>query len=136
MWNGDLEACRADGSDFIAQVSASVVKDASGKPICLMVSLVDVTESRRIHEILNRKQKNLEAIFDATPLGMLLVNDAVGVPAAPSVSQKTRAEVRAELMEAIANGDLQALNSDNSFDGRAQAKRATYAATQIARAAK
>ena len=44
-----------------------------------MVSLVDVTESRRIHEILNRKQKNLEAIFDATPLGMLLVNDRMKV---------------------------------------------------------
>ncbi|HOV76736.1 MAG TPA: PocR ligand-binding domain-containing protein, partial [Sedimentisphaerales bacterium] len=85
MWNGDLEACRADGSDFIAQVSASVVKDASGKPICLMVSLVDVTESRRIHEILNRKQKNLEAIFDATPLGMLLVNDCLKVTRANDV---------------------------------------------------
>ncbi|HSV99341.1 MAG TPA: PAS domain S-box protein [Sedimentisphaerales bacterium] len=84
-WNGDMEACRADGSDFIVQVSASAVRDASGKPICLMVSLVDVTESRRIQEILNRKQKNLEAIFDATPLGMLLVNDHLTVTRANGV---------------------------------------------------
>lgn len=35
---------------------------------------VDITERMRIHKILDRKQKNLEAIFDAAPLGMLLVN--------------------------------------------------------------
>ena len=61
------------------QVSAGLVKDRQGQPICLMVSLTDVTESRRIHEILDRKQKNLEAIFDAAPLGMLLVNQQMRV---------------------------------------------------------
>ncbi len=39
----------------------------------------DVTERARIHEILDRKQKNLEAIFDATPVGMLLVNEQMTV---------------------------------------------------------
>ncbi len=38
---------------------------------------VDITERMRTHEILDRKQKNLEAIFDAAPVGMLLVNDEV-----------------------------------------------------------
>jgi len=72
-------ACRRVGSDFVVQVSAGVVKDKNERPICLMASLVDVTETRRIHEILDRKQKNLEAIFDAAPLGMLLVNEAMKV---------------------------------------------------------
>ena len=40
----------------------------------------------------------------------------------------------AELESKVA--DLQALNSDNSFDGRVQAKRAAFAAMQVARAAK
>jgi PAS domain S-box-containing protein len=40
---------------------------------------VDVTERRRIHEILHRKQKNLEAIFDAAPIGMLLVDEQMRV---------------------------------------------------------
>jgi len=40
---------------------------------------VDITERRRTHEILNRKQKNLEAIFDAAPIGMLLVGDNMRV---------------------------------------------------------
>ncbi len=85
VWSGDMMACRKDGSDFVAQLSASVVKDRKGSPLCVMVSLVDVTESRRIHEILDRKQKNLEAIFDATPLGMLLVNDRMKVTRANDV---------------------------------------------------
>jgi len=75
IWCGDLAARRKDGSEFIVQASGNLVKDKQGKPICIMLSLVDVTESRRIHEILDRKQKNLEAIFDAAPLGMLLVNE-------------------------------------------------------------
>jgi PAS domain S-box-containing protein len=36
---------------------------------------VDTTERMRIHETLDRKQKNLEAIFDAAPVGMLLVDE-------------------------------------------------------------
>jgi len=75
IWCGDLAVHRKDGSEFAVQTSGNLVKDKQGKPICIMLSLVDVTESRRIHEILDRKQKNLEAIFDAAPLGMLLVNE-------------------------------------------------------------
>ncbi len=74
-WYGELAARRKDGIEFTVQVSASRVSDKQGKPICLMASLVDVTESRRLRDILDRKQRNLEAIFDAAPLGMLLVNE-------------------------------------------------------------
>ena len=42
-------------------------------------SFRDVTERRRVHEILSRKQKNLEAIFDAAPIGMLLVDSNLNV---------------------------------------------------------
>jgi two-component system sensor histidine kinase/response regulator len=36
---------------------------------------IDITERKRIHEVLDSKQKNLESIFDATPVGMLLVGE-------------------------------------------------------------
>jgi len=74
-WHGELTAQKTDGSEFTVQVSANLVRDKHGKPVCLMASLVDITESRRLHDILDHKQKNLEAIFDAAPLGMLLVNE-------------------------------------------------------------
>lgn len=35
----------------------------------------DITEHRQISEILDRKQKNLEAIFDAAPVAMLLLDE-------------------------------------------------------------
>ncbi|MCF7974373.1 MAG: PAS domain S-box protein [Phycisphaerae bacterium] len=40
---------------------------------------VDISERKRVHEILNRKQKNLEAIFDAAPIGMLLIGSNMRV---------------------------------------------------------
>jgi len=78
-WSGELAARRKNGSQFIVQVSAGLVKDKQGQTICLMASLVDVTETRHLHEILDGKQKNLAAIFDAAPLGMLLVNENMQV---------------------------------------------------------
>lgn len=42
-------------------------------------SFRDVTERKRVNEILHRKQKNLEAIFDAAPIGMLLVDSNLSV---------------------------------------------------------
>lgn len=42
-------------------------------------SFRDVTERKRVNEILHRKQKNLEAIFDAAPIAMLLVDSNLKV---------------------------------------------------------
>ncbi len=35
---------------------------------------IDITERKQMHEILDRKQRNLETIFDAAPVGMMLLN--------------------------------------------------------------
>ncbi len=40
---------------------------------------VDITERRHLHEVLNRKQHNLEAIFDAAPIAMLLIDEQTRV---------------------------------------------------------
>ncbi len=40
---------------------------------------IDITERKRVQEILHRKQKNLEAIFDAAPIGMLLIDSEMKV---------------------------------------------------------
>jgi PAS domain S-box-containing protein len=56
---------------------------------------VDITERMRIHDILDRKQKNLEAIFDAAPAGMLLVNEQMIVTRAnEAVRQMSGKEYR------------------------------------------
>jgi two-component system cell cycle sensor histidine kinase/response regulator CckA len=58
-WIGELDAIKKDGSMFHVQVSASMVVDNNGKPVCMMSSFIDVTEHRREQE----KRKKLEAQF-------------------------------------------------------------------------
>ncbi|MGE5296942.1 MAG: PAS domain S-box protein [Solirubrobacterales bacterium] len=116
VWNGDVTAHRKDGSEFIAQVSTNVVKGKDGKPICLMISIADVTDSRRLHEILDRKQKNLEAIFDATPLGMLLVNDHMQVTRVNDVIRQMSGKEYAELIARDACQGLNCVHANNLID--------------------
>ncbi len=64
---------RGDGQIIDVDISLSRIQDADGAVSGSIGVIQDVTECKRIHEILDRKQKNLEAIFDAAPMGMLLV---------------------------------------------------------------
>lgn len=45
---GEMTAKRKNGSLFEVETSASVIKEKSGKPICLMGSFIDITEQKRI----------------------------------------------------------------------------------------
>jgi PAS domain S-box-containing protein len=68
---------------------------------------VDITERMRIHETLDRKQKNLEAIFDAAPAGMLLVNEKMAVTRAnDTIRQMSGKEYR----QIIGSNPCEALN--------------------------
>jgi len=64
---------RKDGSVFDVEVYG-IPWNCQGKQHTLTV-LRDITERKQLHEILDRKQRNLEAIFDATPIGMMLVDE-------------------------------------------------------------
>ena len=61
-WMGELVAVRKDGSFFNVQVSATAVVDEAGKPICLMGSFVDITESRRIMDAASMRAEYLASI--------------------------------------------------------------------------
>lgn len=68
-----------DGRIVFLLRSGVPILDENGRLIGYRGADADVTERTRIHEILDRKQKNLEAIFDAAPVGMLLVNEQMTV---------------------------------------------------------
>ncbi|MBN2133333.1 MAG: PocR ligand-binding domain-containing protein, partial [Sedimentisphaerales bacterium] len=69
----ELTALRRNGEQFPIELSIAPVRlDESYQTVGI---IRDISERRRTHEILDRKQKNLEAIFDAAPFGMLLVNE-------------------------------------------------------------
>ena len=73
-------------------------------------------ERKRTHEILDRKQKNLEAIFDAVPVGMLLVDDNMIVK---RVNDAIRRMVRSEYLQIINQRVGGALGCTNStYNGK------------------
>ena len=46
-WAGELRGCRKNGQTFDAQLSATLILDESGNPLCIQSSVVDVTERKR-----------------------------------------------------------------------------------------
>ena len=56
-WVGELVGRRKDGSNFDVLLSANVVKDRSGLPVCVMASFMDTTEQKRIQADLIQAQR-------------------------------------------------------------------------------
>ncbi len=61
-WEGELEAVRADGSRFIAELQGAVIRDAEGHPTHLVGAFVDVTARARAVE----EAETFRLIADAT----------------------------------------------------------------------
>ncbi len=49
-WSGEMISARKDGSSFSAQVYANTVKDGNQDMVCMMGSLVDITDKKRADE--------------------------------------------------------------------------------------
>jgi PAS domain S-box-containing protein len=63
-WVWELTAKKKDGSTFEAQLSASLVKDETGKPLCMMGSFLDITERKRMEEGLKKSEERLRSIVE------------------------------------------------------------------------
>ena len=59
-WIGELTAKRKDGSLFNAQISASLVRDEHGKPVCIMGSFLDITKRKQTEQSLREREMDLE----------------------------------------------------------------------------
>jgi len=67
-WMGELTARRKDGSTFDAHVSASMVTDEAGKPICVLGSFIDITEQKRMEERIVHLNQLLRANYNVSHL--------------------------------------------------------------------
>jgi PAS domain S-box-containing protein len=56
-WIGEMTAIKKNGSKFDIQVSASIVKDVNGNPVCMMASFIDITDKKECAEIMMRSDK-------------------------------------------------------------------------------
>jgi PAS domain S-box-containing protein len=68
-WN----ARKKTGELFWIEVHLKLVKILGYDRVLAVIR--NITERKQLNEILDRKQKNLEAIFDAAPVGMMLVDE-------------------------------------------------------------
>ena len=94
-FTGEVLAKRRDGSTFQAEMAASVVRDEDGRPICLMASVLDVTErvqaleaarqaeaaarqaegtARQAEAALRQMSEELQAIIQASPVAIFTLD--------------------------------------------------------------
>ncbi|PKN69927.1 MAG: hypothetical protein CVU54_07805 [Deltaproteobacteria bacterium HGW-Deltaproteobacteria-12] len=69
-WQGNYTAKKKDGSTFIAQSTATVLRDENGQVIGYQSSVVDITEHRRAEEALHEQELQYRILADS---GLALV---------------------------------------------------------------
>lgn len=72
-WFGEVRCLRRDARPFQAQVSASVAFD-SGQLLCILLSVVDVTERRQTEEALKLSRGKLQEAIEFMPDATFIVN--------------------------------------------------------------
>jgi two-component system cell cycle sensor histidine kinase/response regulator CckA len=70
-WIGELTAMKKDGSTMKVQVCGTLVKDENGKPISMMGSFIDITETKRNQEELTRYRGQMARAEQLASLGTL-----------------------------------------------------------------
>jgi PAS domain S-box-containing protein len=55
---------RKDGTEFVAEIRASTIMDAQGKPMGLTASIVDITERKRAEEALRESEERYRAVIE------------------------------------------------------------------------
>jgi diguanylate cyclase (GGDEF)-like protein/PAS domain S-box-containing protein len=77
-WRGELRARRKDGTLADLEVSAYLVTDADGKPLCLMASFVNITERKQAEIELQRNRDFLNESQRMGRIGSWELNLASG----------------------------------------------------------
>lgn len=71
-WLGELMGIKKEGSIFYVHLSASMVTDRMGKPICLMASFVDITKHKKAEEELIRNEYKYKTLVENIPQKIFL----------------------------------------------------------------
>jgi PAS domain S-box-containing protein len=72
-WQGELVATRKDGSTFDVQLSASMVRDKAGTPICMMSSFINISERKLAEGALQESEQKFRVLTEQSP-NMIFIN--------------------------------------------------------------
>jgi PAS domain S-box-containing protein len=70
-WVGEVAGRKKDGSLLVVHLSASLVRDDDGSPICTLCSFVDITRARQAFEELRIKDQAIASSINAIVFGDL-----------------------------------------------------------------
>lgn len=82
-WSGEMVAVRSDGTLFNVELSAAIIADDDGSPLCMMASFVEVTERHKAEEALAEREMKYRTLVEAMAEGVAihaLVFDDAGIP--------------------------------------------------------
>lgn len=74
QWQGEMVGRRQDGSNIDLEVSAHLLKDHDGKPLCMISSFVDITARRVAERELQYEHDFAMDLLRTAPIIMLLMN--------------------------------------------------------------
>jgi len=73
-WSGELIGKKKDDSNFFAMVTTHMVKDNNGKPLCIMASIIDITEEKKAREALKESEAFISSLLQNSHHPTLVIN--------------------------------------------------------------
>ncbi len=68
-WSGEVSGWRKNGEAVTVLLSASLVKDDAGRPVCIVCSFIDITERKRMEEELRVKESAIASSINGIVIG-------------------------------------------------------------------
>ena len=100
-----VKAMKAGACDYL-------IKDLNRNYLkTVPITIENVIKQKKLEEVLRRKQKNLEAIFDAVPVGMLLVDENIIVRRVNDAIRQMVGREYSEIINRRVGGVLCCVNS-------------------------
>ncbi|MDY6918011.1 MAG: PAS domain S-box protein [Chloroflexota bacterium] len=88
-WRGEAIGVNREGAAFVVELSASVVTDGDGQPGFTMASFIDVTERRRLEDVLRESEELSRGMLSAARAAVYIVQDGCFLYVNPQFEQIT-----------------------------------------------